>query len=298
MLLAAIVLAGCSDRRTPTLATKAAASSASQTAADREGKTSGPTTATELFPKTDAGPAPITAQGHPKEWWEAVYAGGTKIGWGHTALVDIEENGRKLAQIENQNHLAVDRDRQRTTIDISTRSIETPDGKLLRFETEMLTGPSRTVMTGRVADGILTVETSTHGKIISDTIPCPVDTLGFSAADQSLARAPLLPGQSRKLKALMPATNEVVTIELTADKYEPTALLDHTEDLLRIESTITLPISSPDDKPPVIRSALWTNREGQVIENRHRRAASGNVSHHARNGRGRRQPAAHRFGDG
>ncbi len=195
-----------------------------------------------------------------------MYAGGTKIGWGHTALVDIEESGRKLAQVDSQNHLAVDRERQRTTIDITTRSIETADGKLLRFETEMLTGTSRTVMTGRVADGKLTVETSTHGKTISDTIPCPADTLGFSATDQSLARAPLLPGQRRTLKALMPATNEIVTIEMAAEKYESTQLLDHSEDLLRINSTITLPINMPDDKPPVIRSVLWTNREGQVLK--------------------------------
>ena len=64
----------------------------------------------------------------------------------------------------------------------------------------------------------------------------------------------------------MPATNEIVTIDLAADKYEPTALLDHTEDLLRVDSTITLPINGPDDKPPVIHSVLWTNREGQVLK--------------------------------
>ncbi len=261
---AGLFLAGCSDRRTPTLATTATAAASPQ--GTSAGKTSAPSAASaELFPKTDA-PATTTPQGHPKQWWEAVYAGGVKIGWGQTALVDIEENGKKLQQVDSQNHLAVDRDRQRTTIDITTRSIETSDGKLLRFETEMLAGASRTLMTGKVADGKLTVETSTHGKTVSDTLPCPADTLGFSSTDQSLARAPMLAGQKRTLKALMPATNEVVTIELAADKFESTALLDHSEDLLRIESTITLPINMPDDKPPVIRSVLWANREGQILK--------------------------------
>lgn len=266
LLVAALLLAGCSDRRTPTLATTAAAPAAASQTTSREEKSPTARPSAALFPKTDEGPPTTTPQGHPKEWWEAVYAGGTKIGWGHTTLVNVEENGRKLSQIDIQNHLAVDRDRQRTTIDITTRSIETPEGKLLRFETEMLTGASRTVMTGQVTDGKLTVETSTHGKTITDAIPCPVDTLGFSATDQSLARAPLLPGQRRTLKALMPATNEIVTIDLAADKYEPTTLLDHTEDLLRIDSTITLPINMPDDKPPVIHSLLWTNRDGQVLK--------------------------------
>ena len=64
----------------------------------------------------------------------------------------------------------------------------------------------------------------------------------------------------------MPATNEVVTIELAADKYEPTSLLDHTEDLLRIDCAITLPMQALSDKPPVIHSQLWTNREGEVLK--------------------------------
>ncbi len=263
-----MVLAGCSDRRTPTLATNGrGAVQPRQRPQIAKGKLPRKARRRPIcFQRPIAALRRPPRKGIPRSGGRRCTPAGTKIGWGHTALVDIEENGRKLAQVENQNHLAVDRDRQRTTIDITTRSIETPDGKLLRFETEMLTGTSRTVMTGRVADGKLTVETSTHGKTISDTIPCPADTLGFSATDQSLARARCCRARSRTLKALMPATNEIVTIEMAADKYESTPLLDHTEDLLRIDSTITLPINMPDDKPPVIRSVLWTNREGQVLK--------------------------------
>ena len=64
----------------------------------------------------------------------------------------------------------------------------------------------------------------------------------------------------------MPATNQVVTIELAAEKFEPTQLLDHTEDLLRINSAVTLPMTAPDDKPPVLRSQLWINAQGQVMK--------------------------------
>ena len=208
----------------------------------------------------------ITPKGHPKEWWEAVYAYGTKIGWGHFDITNFEENGRKLAQIDNQNHIAVDREGQRTTIDISTRGVESPEGELLRFRTEMNSGTSRTVMEGRVADGQLTIETTTPGKTTTETFPWTAGTLGFSATEQSLAAAPLAPGDRRTLRALMPATNEVVTIELAADKFEPTSLLDHTEDLLRIDCAITLPMQALSDKPPVIRSQLWTNREGEVLK--------------------------------
>jgi hypothetical protein len=211
-------------------------------------------------------PVTITAKGHPKQWWEAVYAYGTKIGWGHFEINNFEEDGRKLVQIDNQNYIAVDREGQRTTIDISTLSVETPSGELLRFHTEMNSGASRTVTNGRAVDGQLTIETVTPGKTMTESFPWTAGTLGFSATEQSLATAPLAPGDRRKLRALMPATNEVVTIELVADKFAPTSLLDHTEDLLGISCAITLPMQALADKPPILRSQLWTNREGEVLK--------------------------------
>lgn len=262
-LLAALCLAGCNSRSAPVLALGAKPQAESQHAA-REAPTTVPA-------KSAAGPAPIdpqqtSAKGHPKQSWEAVYAYGAKIGWGHTAIVDVEEAGQRLVQIDNDNHLSVDRQGQRTAIEISSRSIETPTGQLVRFTTEVNAGPSRTAIAGKVADGSLRIETSTQGKVMSETVPLPSGTLGFNATEQSLAGGPLLPGERRTLKALMPATNEVVTIDLAADKYEPTALLDHTEDLLRVDSTITLPIHQADDKPAVIRSQLWSNAQGQILK--------------------------------
>jgi hypothetical protein len=211
-------------------------------------------------------PATTSVKGDPREWWEAVYAYHTKIGWCHTHITDIEENERKLAQINYQNHIAVDRQGQQTTIDIVTQSVETAEGELLRFHTEINSGTSRTEMNGHVADGQLMLETITAGKTTTESFPWIPGTMGFSATEQSLAAAPLLPGQRRTLMAVMPATNEVVTIELIANQYEATPLVDHTEDLLRIDGSITLPMHGGSEQSPIIRSQLWTNREGQVLK--------------------------------
>jgi hypothetical protein len=253
-----LVISGCdrkppslSIRSEPNLVTKTESSGAPATAATAESDDS----------------ADITAKGHPKEWWEAIYAYGTKIGWGHTQISDREEDGRKIVEIANQNLLAVERSGQRITIKIATTSVETDQGELLRFRTEMTSGASRTETSGHLADGQLVVETTTSGKTTTQSFPWPSGALGFSATEQSLASSPLLPGQRRQLHALMPATNEIVTIDLAAgDKYEATPLLDHTEDLLCVTSTITLPMHSAGDRPPVIRSQLWTNRDGQMLK--------------------------------
>src|ERR1044072_4437574 len=39
-------------------------------------------------PPSEIDPAAITAKGHAREWWEAVYANGSKIGWMHTSMTD------------------------------------------------------------------------------------------------------------------------------------------------------------------------------------------------------------------
>jgi hypothetical protein len=215
---------------------------------------------------TSIDPATVSAKGDPREWWEAIYAYGTKIGWSHTKISDAQQAGQKLHQIDCENRISVDRQGQQTAIDILTSSTETSDGELLTFRTDMTSGASKTQTTGRVEDGHLRLETTTSGKTTEETLPWSLGTLGFSATEESLAAAPLLPGGTRSLHALMPATNEIVAIDLVAGKYESTPLVDHTEDLLRINCAITLPIQSNSDHSPVIHSELWTNREGQVLK--------------------------------
>jgi hypothetical protein len=280
-LLLAIGLSGCSDQKAPRLSTTA---EWPQTTADlNSGSAAVPAPIAEstsnnadagliepqtnsITAPTDIDPAITTPKGHPKQWWEAIYAYGSKIGWCHTEMKDVEEAGEKLTQITSENHIAVNRQGQRIAIEIATTSVEAPTGEPIRFHTLMNAGASRTETNGRIADGQLTIETKTAGKSTTESFPWTAGTLGFGATEQSLAAAPLLPGQHRTLRAMMPATNEVVTIELAADKIESTPLIDHTEDLLQIESAMTLPMGAAAEKPSVLRSQLWTNRQGEVLK--------------------------------
>ena len=212
-------------------------------------------------------PQKVAANGHARQWWDAIYAGGVKIGWGQTEMTDLERSGQKLLEVSSESHLAVDRSGTATKIDIVTRSTETPRGELLEFTTQLDSGTNRVVTHGRVEHEQLTVTTVTQGKTTTQTATLPAGTLGFSATEQSLANSPLLPAGRRTLQALMPATNELVTIDLTAaEKYQPVTLLDHSEDLLQIDCVMTLPMHDSGDKPSVIRSELWINRSGEVLK--------------------------------
>jgi hypothetical protein len=59
---------------------------------------------------------------------------------------------------------------------------------------------------------------------------------------------------------LLAIVNQPVAMELLADKVEPTRLLQHSEDLLRVECQARL----PDGKP--IFERLWVNREGVILK--------------------------------
>ncbi|HEY2759828.1 MAG TPA: transglutaminase-like domain-containing protein [Pirellulales bacterium] len=215
----------------------------------------------------DIDPEKISANGHPRRWWDAIYAGGIKIGWGETETIDLEQAGQKLIQVNSQSHLTVDRSGTMTKIDVVTRSTENARGELLGFTTRLDSGASHVVMDGKVEHEQLDVSTITQGKTTMQTAILPPGTLGFSATEQSLANSPLLPAARRILHALMPATNELVTIDLTAaKKYEPVTLLDHAEDLLEIDCAMTLPMHSSGDKPSVIRAVLWINHAGEVLK--------------------------------
>ena len=113
-----------------------------------------------------------------------------------------QDAGRKLAQIDYQSHITVDRQGQQTAIDIIHRQHGKPDGELQQFHTEMTSGTSRTQTNGRVADGQLKMETITQGKTTDESFAWPAGTLGFSATEQSLAKAPLLPGTAPQLAGL------------------------------------------------------------------------------------------------
>ena len=195
-----------------------------------------------------------------REIWFAMYIEGVKVGYGRTATARFVDRGNTLNRIEEEVNFAVNRNGQRTEEKIASVGAETPSGELLRFQTEINSGQDPIVTKGEVRDGKMVFSTTTTGKSLVSSIPWPGNAGGFKATEQSLAKQPMQPGERRKLAGLMVGFNQLADIELTATAYEPTTLLDHSEDLLRIDWTATLP------KGNAIHSVWWTNHEGELLK--------------------------------
>ncbi|HEV2972400.1 MAG TPA: transglutaminase family protein [Pirellulales bacterium] len=198
--------------------------------------------------------------GDPQEQWFAMFIQGVKVGHGWTSESRLVDHGKPLLRIDEQVNFSVNRNGQRTDEKIKSTGIETLDGEPLRIETEINSGQEPIVTKAKIRDGQITFQTMTTGKTLRTSIPWPAGAGGFKATEHSLARQPMQPGQRRKLSGLMLGFNQVAEIELVSTAYEPTMLLDHSEDLLRIDWTATLP------KGDIIRSVWWTNHDGEVLK--------------------------------
>jgi hypothetical protein len=240
LLAAVAVMVGCSseDGPVPTLAIRAEQADAP--------------------PQQQTGPT--SAQGHPKETWDAVYLGGLKVGHCRTAQSELVEKGVKLVRIESTNVVRVNRSGQPSEHTILATAIETPAGQLVRFDTRLQSGATPTDFQGYVDGNELVVETQTAGKVATVRLPWPASGGGFMAMEESLLRQPMRPGERRAVTGLLAVINQPVTMDLIAERIEPTKLLGHSEDLLRVECRAKL----PDGKPIVER--LWVNRDGVILK--------------------------------
>ena len=127
--------------------------------------------------------------------------------------------------------------------EISETVVETTEGQLIRFEFQMDMGAKPMRETGEVRGDHLDIR-------VAGSLPAaPSDVTlawkpgdgGPTAAEESLSRRPMQPGEHRKLQVLEPAVNLVTNVEMTARDFEPTATPSGVRRLLRVERVTRLP---------------------------------------------------------
>ncbi len=205
-------------------------------------------------------PSETSAKGHLRETWDVLLLGGAKVGYSRTTTTDLIEDKLPLVRIENTNLVVVNRSGQRTEHTIVSSELETSQGALVRFHTELQSGSNLTTFDGRVEANELVVETKTAGKVITARNPWPTAGGGFLTIEQSMLRQPMRAGERRTLTGLMAVVNQPVTMELVASAIEPTELHDHRENLLRVDCNAKLPDGSN------ITERLWVNQHGVILK--------------------------------
>jgi hypothetical protein len=184
---------------------------------------------------------------------------GSRVGHAHTTITQVVEDGQALVRTQNQATTTMKRGGQTITQDITLTCWDTPDGKLVRFESRMSAGPGEMVASGRVAKDLLNIEVTTLGKSQSQAIPWQAEWGGLFAPDQSLRQKPMQPGEKRTVRGLMPLVNMPGDTELAAADYEPVKLPAGERKLLRIETALDLGGQK-------IATTLWVDEKGETLK--------------------------------
>jgi hypothetical protein len=200
-----------------------------------------------------------------EESWDAIYMGTTKVGYTHVNVNPVTDStGRKLLRVQVNTVLGYKRGRDRVSIEMRYGTIETAAGAVLRLDVRALTGNDELRTYGDVVDGIMKLKLEGGGQHQQTPIPWADDVFGPYAAEMSLARQPIKPGESRTLRMFVPILNQVCETKLDAKDREPVVLGGGiTRSLLRVEQTV-----KDKDGKPLTESdqTLWIDDGGQVLK--------------------------------
>jgi hypothetical protein len=197
------------------------------------------------------------------ETWYALYLDADKIGYQHTRRKSVQDEGRKLVEIEREQVMNALRFAGQSEMRITTRALETPQGEVIRFESLSRLGKTDIKLSGQVDGGRLQIETQTAGGVQSESMPWSEATGGTMAWETSLAEDPLEPGEMRSLKAFEIGLDraQVANVDLRADRYEETQTLDGPQALLRVDVTTTY-----TGKGDSIRLVTWCDKQGNILK--------------------------------
>jgi hypothetical protein len=197
-----------------------------------------------------------------RETWEVYYLQGKRVGYARTTVKKQIENGATLIVTESISRLAFRRGGDLSKQEMSVSSVETPDGRMKTFVSEMRLGPGAIRATGRVEGGklLLEVRGPTDVKPATLELDWPAECRGPFAAEQMLREKPMRPGERRQVKSFLPGINQVGVTEMTAHDYENMELPQGKLELLRIDSIVRLPDGQK------IESIVWCDRAGETIK--------------------------------
>jgi hypothetical protein len=194
-----------------------------------------------------------------EETWDAVSMQDTRVGFARTTVASVQENGRDLIRTSSLLHMEINRDGNPTTQEMVLTSYDTPDGQLVRFDSQMSSGSSPIKVVGAVNNGQLGIDQTTLGRTQSIKIPWQPAWGGFFAQEQSLRRQPLKPGEKRTIHCLLPGLNIPGDVHFEALTQESVELPAGKQTLLKIKSVM-------EAGPSKIESLLWANDRGEVLK--------------------------------
>lgn len=173
------------------------------------------------------------------EVWQAVFMSGQRVGYSHTAIAPVVQDGKTLLRTSYVTQFSYKRLGQPLVLRQILNTEETIDGDLLRFYFEIANPPASSTITTGVVDGDhLILKQTVDGKVKESRQPWRNDVKSPTYQERSLKQTPLKAGESRSFEAFMPEFNSVgkITLEAT-DLVETPFFNGKSQRLLKVRMT-------------------------------------------------------------
>ncbi len=201
---------------------------------------------------------------HAQESWDAIYLGGSKIGYTHVFVEAVQDRGHDYYRVRIDTELRLARGDDVAVTKLMYGTIETVDGQVLKLDTRTQAGSQQDIRAhGNAVDGEMKLIIDGGGQEQSKTIPWGPDVRGPYAPEQSMARQPLKENEVRALKVYIPELNKVCDMQLRARTVQPVLLGDGSKRaLLRVDQ-----VTYVDGKPrPEYDARIYVDAGGQVLK--------------------------------
>jgi transglutaminase-like putative cysteine protease len=212
--------------------------------------------------EVESGAQATTAPPASRTTWEVIQMGGGKVGFSHTTRREIREGTRPVHELSSTSEITLQRFGEEANQQLQVMSVEQPDGRLLRFTSEIRGGTSSVQTQGRVHGDTLFIETTTQGKRSQTELPWRETDRSFFAVEQSLWQHMMQPGERRQLRMLLPVFYQMVEVDLIAGEDEDVELLDGPRRLLRVTNRTTLAANQ------LLETIMWVDRAGEIWKTR------------------------------
>lgn len=177
-----------------------------------------------------------------EENWQSIYLSGQRIGYSHTIVEPVEQNGKIIVRTTSVSNMTIKRFGQSLVMKQNVTTEETTDGDMLNFLYETANPPAQTTSTTGTVNGTELILVSTVNGKPKETRPSwRSDVKSPTFQDRALRASPLRPGESRSFDVFLPEFNKVAAVKLKAADFEETALLDGKKQrLLKVNMTQSL----------------------------------------------------------
>ncbi|PHS09809.1 MAG: hypothetical protein COA78_11765 [Blastopirellula sp.] len=191
--------------------------------------------------------------------WAAIVQHGQKTGYSYEKTRTFKQDGKLLVETVTELMIESKRLQQTTTLQLKNLFLETSNGNLISFQSEM----NAISFSGTVsADGkTLAIKTISAGQEATSTIAWNSEWGGLYATQKILKDTPLEPGEKRSVTALIPLLNQACTVQYEAVGMEEVTMLDGSQvQLMKVINKIFTNAGLASE------SIIWINNQGQPIK--------------------------------